>query len=127
MFQIQANPKWDGKQRYPLLIWLHGAGQSGDDNEAQMGGAPKVLLTPESQGKNPCFFIAPQCPSRDIGWKNEVADNLIALIADLSERLPIDENRIILGSSCDPLIGSFTAPAVAMGSRPDAALGAELL
>lgn len=98
-FQMQADPKWDGKQRYPLLIWLHGAGQSGDDNEAQMAGAPKVLLTEESQGKHPCFFIAPQCPSRDIGWKNEVADNLIALIADLIERLPIDGNRIYLTGS----------------------------
>lgn len=98
-YQLQGNPKWEGKERYPLLIWLHGAGQSGDDNESQMAGAPKPLLTGESQKKNPCFFLAPQCPSRDIGWKNEVADNLMALIADLTNRLPIDESRIYLTGS----------------------------
>jgi predicted peptidase len=81
------------------VIWLHGAGQSGDDNEAQMGGAPKQLLTEESQKKRPCFFLAPQCPSREIGWKNEVADKLVALIAELTDRLPIDENRIYLTGS----------------------------
>lgn len=98
-FQLQGNPKWDGKQRYPLLIWLHGAGQSGSDNEAQMGGAPKPMLSEDSQRQHPCFFLAPQCPSRDIGWKNEVADNLVALIADLVEHLPIDESRIYLTGS----------------------------
>lgn len=98
-YQIQGNPKWDGKQKYPLLIWLHGAGQSGTDNESQLAGAPKPLLTGESQQKHPCFFIAPQCPSREIGWKNEVADNLLALIADMVDKLPIDENRIYLTGS----------------------------
>ena len=98
-YQIQGNPKWDGKKKYPLLIWLHGAGQSGTDNEAQIAGAPKPLLTPESQEKHPCFFIAPQCPAREIGWKNEPADNVVALIADLIDKLPVDENRIYLTGS----------------------------
>ncbi|HCN31258.1 MAG TPA: hypothetical protein DIT64_21625 [Verrucomicrobiales bacterium] len=98
-YQISGNPKWDGAQRYPLLIWLHGAGQSGDDNESQMGGAPKPMLTEDSLKKHPCFFLAPQCPSRDIGWKNEVAENLVALIADLVENLPVDESRIYLTGS----------------------------
>jgi predicted peptidase len=98
-YQFQGNPKWEGKERYPLVIWLHGAGQSGDDNEAQMGGAPKQLLTEENQAKRPCFFLAPQCPSREIGWKNEVADKLVAFIAELTDKLPIDETRIYLTGS----------------------------
>lgn len=98
-YQLMGNPKWQGAQRYPLLIWLHGAGQSGDDNESQMSGAPKPMLSEDSLKKHPCFFLAPQCPSRDIGWKNEVAENLVALIADLAENLPIDESRIYLTGS----------------------------
>lgn len=98
-FQLLGNPKWDGRQRYPLLIWLHGAGQSGSDNESQMSGAPRPMLSEDSQKKHPCFFLAPQCPSREIGWKNEVADNLVALISDLAEHLPIDESRIYLTGS----------------------------
>lgn len=98
-YQIWGNPKLDGTKRYPLIIWLHGAGQSGDDNEAQMGGAPKNWVSEAAQGKNACFMLAPQCPSRDIGWKEQVAANLLALIADLTDNLPIDDARLYLTGS----------------------------
>jgi poly(3-hydroxybutyrate) depolymerase len=98
-YQFFGNPRWDGAARYPLLIWLHGAGQSGTDNEAQMGGATRAFGADSAQAENPCFILAPQCPSRDIGWRNEVASNLMALIADLVEKLPIDETRIYLTGS----------------------------
>ena len=98
-YQIWGNPKIDATRRYPLVIWLHGAGQSGDDNDAQMGGAPKTWVSDAAQDENACFMLAPQCPSRDIGWKNEVAEKLLALIADLTEQLPIDDDRIYLTGS----------------------------
>lgn len=98
-YQVWGNPKLDATKRYPLVIWLHGAGQSGDDNEAQMGGAPKNWVAEAAQGKNACFMLAPQCPSRDIGWKNEVAEKLLALIADLTDNLPIDDARLYLTGS----------------------------
>ncbi len=98
-YQLYGNPKWKSTERYPLLIWLHGAGQSGADNEAQMGGATKAFSTEENQGARPCFILAPQCPDRNIGFKNEVASNLITLIKSLTDSLPIDESRIYLTGS----------------------------
>ena len=98
-YQIKGNPKWDGKQRYPLMIWLHGAGQSGDDNTSQAAGSPRQLYNEEAQKKHPFFMLMPQCPDRATGWKNEVADNLMALVTDLSENLPIDRDRIYLTGS----------------------------
>jgi len=98
-YQIFGNPKLDGTQRYPLVIWLHGSGQSGTDNQAQMGGPTGVFTDAEHQGKNPCFMIAPQCPDADIGWNKQVIDNLMALIADLTSKLPIDLKRLYLTGS----------------------------
>jgi|JI10StandDraft_1071094.scaffolds.fasta_scaffold462482_2 predicted peptidase len=98
-YQLFGNPKWDGTQRFPLVIWLHGSGQSGDDNKSQMGGATKFFTSPENQSERACFMIAPQCPSADIGWKDNVAMNLVALIADLCDHLPVDESRIYLTGS----------------------------
>lgn len=98
-YQLFGNPKWKGSERYPLVIWLHGAGQSGADNESQMGGATKAFVTEENQAGRPCFILAPQCPDREIGFKNEVASNVMALIADLADKLPIDETRIYLTGS----------------------------
>lgn len=98
-YQIMGNPKWDGKQRYPLLIWLHGAGQSGTDNESQSAGSPRQLYTPAMQEKHPCFVLMPQCPDRAIGWKDSVADKLMVLVNDLGDNLPIDKDRIYLTGS----------------------------
>ncbi len=98
-YQIYGNPKWKGEERYPLLIWLHGAGQSGSDNEAQMGGATKSFTEEANQVERPCFVLAPQCPDQAIGFKNEVAANLMTLIRSLCDSLPIDESRIYLTGS----------------------------
>ena len=98
-YQLFGNPKWDGTKRYPLVIWLHGSGSSGTDNQAQMGGATGVFTTAAHQDKNPCFVLAPQCPDKDIGWNKQVADNLMLLIADLSDKLPVDMKRLYLAGS----------------------------
>lgn len=98
-YQIFGDPKWDGTKRYPMVIWLHGSGQSGSDNQAQMGGPTSLFTDPEHQSANPCFMIAPQCPDADIGWNKQVADNLMALIADLTSKLPVDLKRLYLTGS----------------------------
>jgi predicted peptidase len=98
-YQLYGDPTWDGTKRYPLVIWLHGSGQSGSDNTSQMGGATGVFTRPENQQEHACFMLAPQCPDAAIGWKNAVAQNLMALIADLVEKLPIDQNRLYLTGS----------------------------
>lgn len=110
-YQLWGSPTLDGTKRYPLVIWLHGSGQSGTDNESQLGGAPKIWTNEDNMAKNPCFLLAPQCPSADIGWKNQVADNLLALIADLTEHLPIDADRLYLTGSSMGGFGTFSIAA----------------
>ncbi|HBJ82860.1 MAG TPA: hypothetical protein DDZ88_03090 [Verrucomicrobiales bacterium] len=110
-YQLWGNPKLDATKRYPIVVWLHGSGQSGNDNESQLGGAPKIWTTEGKQAESPCFLLAPQCPSADIGWKNQVADNLLALIADLTDHLPIDESRLYLTGSSMGGFGTFSIAA----------------
>lgn len=98
-YQLYGNPRWKATERYPLVIWLHGAGQSGSDNEAQMGGATKPFTDEANQEERPCFVLAPQCPDRAIGFRNQVAANLMTLIRSLTDALPIDESRIYLTGS----------------------------
>ena len=107
-YQIFGNPKWDNTKRYPIIIWMHGSGQSGSDNEAQMGGATGAFTAPNRQEKNPCFLLAPQCPDSDIGWNKDVAGNLMALLADLAANLPLDQQRIYLTGSSMGGFGTFS-------------------
>jgi predicted peptidase len=66
---------------YPLVVFLHGAGERGDDNEAQLvHGAPE-FATPEMRKKHPCFVIAPQCPKNQSWAKvDRKAGDLVATL-----------------------------------------------
>jgi predicted peptidase len=56
-------------RRYPLVVFLHGAGGSGTDNAKQLQGAnvfgALVWTLPENQARHPTFVLAPQS---DVNW-----------------------------------------------------------
>jgi len=56
----------DGK-RVPLVVFLHGAGERGDDNSAQLTHFVGAAAGAEFQARAPCFILAMQCP-RDESW-----------------------------------------------------------
>lgn len=47
---------------YPLVIFLHGAGERGTDNQAQLKWCVRSFADPAVASKHPSFVIAPQCP-----------------------------------------------------------------
>ncbi len=60
---------------YPLVIFLHGAGGSGSDNDKQLQGAnifgALVWTLPEHQRRHAAFVVAPQS---DVNWPCTVFD-----------------------------------------------------
>lgn len=55
------------KEKFPLVIFLHGAGERGNDNEAQLKHITDLFLDLRNRGKYPCYVLAPQCP-KDLWW-----------------------------------------------------------
>ena len=53
----------DGR-RYPLVLFLHGAGERGDDNRSQLTYLPKAMSRAPFREKFPCYLLAPQCPKQ---------------------------------------------------------------
>jgi lysophospholipase L1-like esterase/dienelactone hydrolase len=49
-------------KKYPLVVFLHGAGEVGSDNAIQLKHGAPLFAKPESREKFPCFVFAPQCP-----------------------------------------------------------------
>ncbi|MFT7668161.1 MAG: lysophospholipase L1-like esterase/predicted esterase [Planctomycetota bacterium] len=47
---------------YPLVLFLHGVGECGTDNEAQLRHFPERMLEEAYRERFPCFVLAPQCP-----------------------------------------------------------------
>ncbi|MCP3917241.1 MAG: prolyl oligopeptidase family serine peptidase [bacterium] len=74
---------------WPLLLFLHGAGERGDDlSLVRVHGPPK--LTGEIPELSRCVVVAPQCPS-DAWWKPETLEALLDEVRALT--LP-DPTRI---------------------------------
>jgi predicted peptidase len=76
------------KARHPLVLFLHGSGERGNDlSKVAVHGPPKLV----AQGQRFPFILAsPQCPD-DAVWN---VDDLTALLDDLEERLRVDARRI---------------------------------
>ena len=55
-------------KRYPLLLWLHGAGQGGMDNRENLMYLQAVFSDLNHPEKYRFFILVPQCPSEDIVW-----------------------------------------------------------
>ncbi len=64
------------KERYPLLIWLHGMQGEGSDNYIQLGFFQVMLKDAAYAEKCKCFILAAQCPVEDPTWfHGDHADN----------------------------------------------------
>ena len=75
---------------WPLLLFLHGAGESGDDlAKVKLHGPPKLI---ENKTRDfPCIVVSPQSPGR--GWN---ADILAGLLDDLAAKYRVDKDRVYL-------------------------------
>ncbi|NLO32363.1 MAG: prolyl oligopeptidase family serine peptidase [Candidatus Hydrogenedentes bacterium] len=81
------------QQQWPLLLFLHGAGERGDDlSKVEVHGPPRLI----ADGKKdfPFIVVSPQCP-KDAWWSDgPQIDALDALLSHLIKTYRIDENRI---------------------------------
>lgn len=104
----QLFPDADNLRKYPLVIFLHGSGERGRDNEAQLKWGVANFATDENMMRHPAFVIAPQCPEKS-GWSNfsrsdmklqatptKPMELLIGLIRQMVKTMPIDSNRIYI-------------------------------
>ena len=84
---------FDKNKKYPLVIFLHGAGERGEDLDiASRHGFMKHVR--ESGKEYPFIFIAPQCPNAKY-W-GCYTESLIAFLDDMCNTLPVDMDRIYL-------------------------------
>lgn len=95
----------EGKQ-YPILVFFHGAGERGTDNEAQLTHINKAF--DRIQAEQNCFILLPQCPKGqrwvDADWSAKAHDmkqeptpwlqGSMNILDSLLQELPIDSQRV---------------------------------
>ena len=80
------------KKDWPLMLFLHGAGERGSDlQKVKVHGPPKIV---ENQKDFPFIVVSPQCPTGD--WWDEKLDVLTNLLDDVIARYDVDTDRVYL-------------------------------
>ncbi len=105
-YRLILPENYDESKQYPIIVFFHGAGERGNDNELQFFHCVQYIHdnTPE-----PCIIIAPQCPTNhqwvDTPWANgaysieKVPESnemkaVVELIADIKAKYSVDSDRI---------------------------------
>ena len=112
-------------EKYPLVLFLHGAGERGSDNEAQLRHGGNMFTNPVNREKYPAFVIFPQCPQTD-SWaprnrsaasgedpfgQNPSVTKALSLVKKVLDeaikKYPVDENRIYIAGLSMGGMGTF--------------------
>ncbi|MDC1325496.1 MAG: carboxylesterase family protein [Flavobacteriales bacterium] len=112
---------YDSASKYPLVVFLHGSGERGDDNESQLRWGVENFASNKNMKMHPAIVIAPQCP-KNMSWGNysstdmsllpspsEPMKLLIELIKESIQKLPVDTSRIYITGLSMGGFGTFDA------------------
>ena len=100
-YRIHVPEGLESGQAVPLVLFLHGAGERGDDNAAQLVHGVESMVDYSVRTKQPLILLAPQCP-RGSGWgaRNNQTPNPLSLALGLVEKtmktLPVDADRVYI-------------------------------
>ena len=129
VYQLLTPLSKQDKERYPLILFLHGAGERGNDNTKQLAHGASLFLREDVRKAFPAYVVFPQCPEEDY-WASVAIDRTslplqldfdydrpltkslqlaIALVDTLLKKEPVDVERIyIVGLSMGGM-GTFEA------------------
>jgi predicted peptidase len=81
----------ENKKKWPLVLFLHGSGERGEDVEmVASNGIPKLA----EERKFPFIALSPQCPT-NANWEIQT-DALITLLQEAFDSFSIDKDRVYL-------------------------------
>lgn len=100
---LTAPTDFDGSESLPMIVFLHGAGERGNDLEKiKAHGIPKLFSKDENYEGIRAITISPQCPEErtwyDFKW------DVISLIDEVADKYNVDKSKISL---CGISMGGF--------------------
>ena len=126
-YRIMMPKRYNPDIKYPLLIFLHGSGERGSDNQAQLKHGASLFASDSIREKYPAIVVFPQCeedgywvklkydlldegvdilfPRAIVAWKEQAM--LEDLLKELKKSLPVDEDRIYIGGLSMGAMGTF--------------------
>jgi predicted peptidase len=101
-------PDIENGRTYPLILYFHGAGERGTDNEISLKNGVLNFVSDYNLINNPCFILVPQCKKHyrwvETDWNapshaqpNEMSVPMratIELLYEIIKNYPIDTDRL---------------------------------
>jgi predicted peptidase len=136
-YRLLLPKNYDGLKKYPIVFFLHGAGERGNDNERQLGSAANLFLKDSLREKYTAIVVFPQCPKggswSSSKWVFDTIPNqkpdptkpkghfefppnatatkemklLMKLIGDLENKYKLDKERFYVGGFSMGAMGTF--------------------
>lgn len=116
LYRILYPENFDQDASYPLILFLHGAGERGNDNEKQLAHGSDLFTNASHRKKFPAIVIFPQCPTDDY-WASVSVDRtsypigldfhyengptkalslVMALLDDINGKSYVDDDQVYL-------------------------------
>lgn len=135
-YRILFPTNFDPTKKYALILVLHGSGERGNNNEAQLKYGTQLFLNDTIRAKYPAIVVFPQCPRN--GWWSNVKmkddsagkttwtfveggkptpamEGLLGLISQWLDKPYVDKHRVYVGGLSMGGMGTFEL----LRRRPD--------
>ena len=95
-YYIFVPANYNPSLKYPLVLGLHGSGESGDNPSAvKLNSLATVWAKDANQFKFPCFILIPQCPA-NAWWGGDGLLPVSEILDSILIEFSIDTNRIYI-------------------------------
>lgn len=128
-YRLLLPENYDPQKQYPLIVFLHGAGERGNDNEKQLKNGGAFFLTPAFRKNYPAIVVLPQCSFFSF-WANiqfafdtvakKPSFNFVAdgsptvamkmatsLVGKILDEYPVNRNQVYVGGLSMGGMGTF--------------------
>jgi predicted peptidase len=127
-YRLLLPENYDASKKYPLIFFMHGAGERGNDNEKQLVHGAGLFLREDVRKDFPAIIVFPQCPTnsfwssvkidtdksgkRSFGF-NKNAEPSIAmkmandLLHQIIKQYPIQKKKVYVGGLSMGGMGTF--------------------
>ena len=93
-YQVFVPANWTKKQKWPVVLFLHGAGERADDGLIQTEVGIGTAIR-RHRDRFPAIVVMPQC-RKDVFWADSMADVAMAALAAARKEFNGDATRIYL-------------------------------
>jgi predicted peptidase len=105
-YRLLKPEKIEPGKTYPVVLFLHGAGERGSNNTSQVKNGAELFINETYRKKYPCFVVVPQCPANSF-WgytspqnSKDIPDQplnaALSLLDQVIKENPVDKHRVYL-------------------------------